>query len=114
MARAVLSPVRPTIDGAAVSYTAPTADGDAVPPGAMLLVKNASTAAITVTLITDATIGGLDIADKTLSVGAGADVLIAIPRDTVYRETTAGATEGLVQVNYSAVASVTRVAIANA
>jgi hypothetical protein len=114
MARSVLAPVAPTIDGAAISYTAPTAEGDAVQPGTALLVKNGSAGAITVTLVTDAVINGLAIADKTLSVGAGADVLVAVPRDTIYQETSAGATRGLVQVDYSAVTSITRASIANA
>lgn len=114
MARAVLAAVAPSIDGTSLSYTAPTVDGDAVQPGTTLLVKNGSAGAITVTLVTDALIGGLAVADKTISVGAGADVLIAIPRDTIYRETSAGTTFGLVQVDYSAVTSVTRANIANA
>lgn len=114
MARAVLAPIAPSIDGASITYTAPTVDGDAVQPGTTLLVKNGSAAAITLTLVTDALIGGLAVADKTITVGAGADVLVAVPRDTIYRETSAGPTFGLVQVDYSAVTSVTRASIANA
>lgn len=113
MARAILAPISPSIAGAAVTYTAPTADGDAVHPGTTLLIKNASAAAITVTLVTPALVDNLAIADKTLTVAAGADVLVAIPRDVIYRETTAGATFGLVPVNYSAVTSVTRASITN-
>lgn len=112
MARVVLSTVTPSIDGTPVTYAAPTVDGDAVRPGTTLAVKNASAGAITITLVTPALSGGLAIADRTLTVAAGAEVLIAVPEDVIYRETAAGATYGLVPVNYSAVASVTRANIA--
>lgn len=114
MARTVLAPVAPSIDGTPISYTAPTADGDAVQAGTTLLVQNGSAGEVTVTLVTDALVGGLAVEDKAVPVAAGAEVLIAIPRDTIYRETSEGATFGMVQVDYSAVASVTRASIVNA
>lgn len=113
MARAVLAPVDPSIEGTPITYAAPTVDGDAVRPGTTLLVKNGSASAITVTLVTPAVTGGLAIEDRTVSVAAATDVLVAIPRDVIYQDPVDGPTRGLVPVDYSAVASVTRASIAN-
>lgn len=94
----------PAISGAAPAFAAPAAS-DKTEVGAVLIVKNGSAAAVTVTLVTP---GNLDTGDaypdKTYSVPAGGEFWI--PVLAVYR-----GTDGLAAVNFSAVASVTVAAV---
>lgn len=75
------------LDGALVSATG---GGDDAPTGAGLLlaVKNGDAGAHTVTLVTPATLNGLAIADRTVSVAAGKTELIPLTSD--YRDPSTG------------------------
>lgn len=67
-----------------------------------LRIRNGSAAAVNVTLPTPGTVDGLTIADRVIAVPAGADTVIALGRGDAYRQP-----DGTVNVDYSAVASVT-------
>ena len=112
MARTVLSPVLPVVAGTPITWTAPTTEGDAIRPSAVLMVRNGGAAAITLTLVTGATAGGYAVADQTVNVPAGGEVAVG-PFPAVFPQLS-GPTAGFVHVDYSAVASVTRTAIAAA
>jgi len=89
--------------GTAVAYTAAAAGGDTCQTGAgvLLLVKNGDGADHTVTLATPGTVNGLAIADRAVTVAAGAEV--AIPVTSVYRDPATGRAA----ITYDAVTSVT-------
>lgn len=114
MARAVVAPVLTNTKGSAVAFAAPTVDGDAVQPNSIVLVQNitsgATAASVTVTLVTGATQGGFDVADATVVVPAGQTLAIG-PFGPVFPQP-AGPTRGLVHLDYSAPASVTRAVVA--
>lgn len=112
MARTFVAPVYPSLAGTSINYSAPTVEGDAVRPNTVLLIKNGSGAPITITLQTGGTVGDLAIADPTVSIAAGAEKAIG-PFSGVFPQPS-GADAGWVYVDYSAVASVTRAAIAAA
>ncbi|MGQ4513696.1 hypothetical protein [Streptomyces sp. DW26H14] len=78
-------------------------DGDSCPTGqgVLLVVKNADSAAHTVTLATPQTISGLAVADRTVSVPNGGTSLI--PLLDLYRDPETGRAA----VTYDAVTSVT-------
>lgn len=59
--------------------TATTGDKFAVGEGCVLYVNNGSGGSITVTITTPGTSNGLAIADRTVTVAAGAIKLIAVP-----------------------------------
>lgn len=91
--------------GLAPVLTSPTIDNDVVDVGRnFLMVANAGAAAVTVTIETPETVDGLDIADRTVSVAAGATELIPLT-STHYRQTTASADAavdaGRAYVNYT-------------
>lgn len=110
MARAVVSAVRPSMAGAAVTLAAPTADGDAVRPGTALLVHNTSAGALDVTVITGATVAGRAIPDDVVSIPAGAWRLIGPFTEQVLAQTS-GVTDDLVHVDYATPASFERALI---
>lgn len=114
MARTVVAPQAAGPAGSKLDYTAPTVDGDSVPPGCRVIVRNSSAAPITVTVQTGGTAaGGYAIADVgPTSIPAGEDWIFGpfTPRETFVQP--AGADAGRVLVDYSAVASVTRAAVA--
>lgn len=91
------------LGGAAVSYTAAASGGDTCLTGAgvLLLVKNGDSGAHTVTLATPGTVNGLAIADRAVSVAAGAEVGIPVTGD--YRDPSTG----LASITYDGVTSVT-------
>ena len=94
--------------GTAITYVAATAGGDKIrPSGPAIHVKNASAAAVTVTIVTPNTVQGQAIGDIAISVPAGAERMAGpFPaRDF------ANTADGLVDITYSAVASVTVAAI---
>jgi hypothetical protein len=98
-----------TSAGLAPALTAPTVDGDSIPSGQTLLwVENASGAPITVTVQTPATMSGLAVAEAGGAVpAAGRRFFGPFPKGTFGQP--AGQTDvGMVRVDYSAVASVTR------
>ncbi len=94
----------PQNSGLTPTYNAAAAGGDRVPAGngVLVVVKNASTAAVTVTLVTPGTVeGDLAIADRSYSVPASTGE-VWFPVGSNYR-----AADGLATINYSAVTSVT-------
>lgn len=96
-------------NGTVVAYAAATAGGDKVTPSpsTLLLVRNASAGAVTVTLdATGLVFNGQSVPDTTVSVPAGADAFIPVTSE--YRNPT----DGLAAITYSAVASVTVAALA--
>lgn len=113
MARTVVVPQAAGPAGTKVTYTAPTVEGDAVPPGCRVIVRNGSAAPVTVTVLTGGTVDGLAIADVgPTSIPAGEDWVFGpfTPRATFVQPS--GADAGRVLLDYSAVASVTRAAVA--
>lgn len=113
MARVLVAPQPSAAAGTALNYTAPTIDGDAVPPGCLLLVRNGSAAPINVTVVTGGKESGLDISDiGPVPVAAGADAVFGpfLPREVFAQPS--GTEVGRVLVDYSAQASVTRAAVA--
>jgi hypothetical protein len=109
MARSTPATQDITADGLAAVMTAPNADGDIVDcgTGMFMTVANGSGASVTVTLQTPGTVHGLDIADRAITVAAGAAKDIPLPR---YLRQPADATTGAGKalVDFSAVADVTR------
>lgn len=96
--------------GLAPSYVAASAGGDTFAPSSdtFLHVKNASAGAITVTVVTPGNVlGDIAIADVSVSVPAGAERMIG-PFPYEYF---ADPTDGLADITYSAVGSVTVAAI---
>ena len=111
MARLTPAVVRPSQTGTLVTMGAPNVDGDAIPPNAILLVTNASGGSITLTVDTPGNVGGLAIDQYSATVAAGTTELVGPFRDRHFVQSE-GATEGLVHVNYSSQASVTRAVFA--
>ncbi|WP_181778927.1 hypothetical protein [Pseudonocardia pini] len=109
MARSTPSAVVPTAVGATPTGLTPNADGDIVPIGVSLLVRNGSGAPITVTLQSTYARSGRELPDGGGSVPAGGYRVFG-PIDSTYRQP-ADATVGpnLALVDYSAVASVERI-----
>lgn len=101
---AVLNAQPITRAGMAPALVAADAAGDqfVAQPHTVLLVRNASAAAITVTLVTPGTTGGLAVEDPAIAVPAGADRFIGSLSDDVFRNA-----QGRVGVTYSAAAGVT-------
>lgn len=96
------------IGGRTITFAAASAGGDKVAPGnnVYLLVKNGSTAAITVTLdATGLVFNGAAVPDTAVTVGVGADAIVPVTAD--YRNTT----DGLAAITYSAVTTVTVAAL---
>lgn len=87
--------------GTAIAYTAAAAGGDTCQTGAgmLLLVKNGDAVDHTVTLVTPGTVDGLAIADRAVTVTAGAE--FAIPVGSDYRDRSTG----LASITYDAVTS---------
>jgi hypothetical protein len=110
MARAVPTVSRATKAGTAYALAAAPVDGDALPPNAVLHVKNGAGAPITLTVVTPSTVDGLAIGDFTATVPAGGERLVGPFPEAHFRQTS-GATKGLVHIDYSSVTSVTRAVI---
>lgn len=89
--------------GLAVTLSAASGGGDLCPTGkgVFLLVKNGDGSSHTVTLATPDTVDGLAVADRVVTVAAGATEVIPLP-DDLYRDT-----DGFAHLTYSAVTSVT-------
>jgi hypothetical protein len=104
MPRTAVTPQRVTTAGLAVAFEPANVDGNsfAAARGRALHVRNRSTASITVTLPTAATVDGLAIADRAVTVAAGAHASISVGSHAgIY-----GQTDGSVWVDYSAVTTV--------
>jgi hypothetical protein len=98
-----------TRTGLAPAYAAAAAGGDSFRPGptTFLHIKNAGTAAITATVVTPGRTQGFDIADLAVTVGAGGEAMLGpLPAD-LFRDPA----DGLADITWSAVTSVTFAAI---
>lgn len=102
---AVLTPQVVQIAGTTAVDNPASAGGDVVPAGdrAWLNVKNGSGAAVTVTLTTPGSVGGLAIADAVVSVPAAGSKLIGPLTASLFGDPVA--------ISYSATASVTVAAL---
>lgn len=104
MARTALVPQQIARTGVVPTYAAANVDGHSLANrGSQFLhVKNGSGSSINVTLVTPVTVGGRAVADDVVAVAAGAEKLIG-PFD----ERTYNNADGKVDVNFSAVTTVT-------
>lgn len=104
MARTPLATQTIVTAGIVPAYTNANVDGHSVANRGrtFLHVKNGSGASINVTLVTAATVGGRAVADDVVAVGAGAEKMIGPFDETVYN-----AASGVVNVDFSAVTTVT-------
>lgn len=102
MPRTTITPQRAAVGGTALATEPANVDGNAVTLDArrVLFVKNASGAAVTVTIPTTQTLEGLTVGNRTVAVPAGAERFIRPSAASVQPS-------GAVHVDYSAVASVT-------
>jgi len=103
-----LNPQALTSTGVALTFNTATAGAgvDRVPPGSILVVKNASGSPITVNLVTPLTLDGdLTVLDRTsASVAATTGINgIRVPNNEVFRDPT----DGLVGLTWSSITSVT-------
>lgn len=100
---AVLTVTQITRSGVLESLTAASSTGDSFPNdgNTFLVVKNGGASAITVTIATPAKVWGIDIAELSISVGAGATMFIGPFPEPVFNDA-----NGRVNVSYSAVTSV--------
>lgn len=101
---ATRAPQAPDSKGVTLTFFG-AANGDKVPPGVTLIVRNTSGAGITVTLMTPVVFDGdLAVADRvTNPVPATTGVAaIKVPNSEVYRDPA----DGLVTINFSATTNV--------
>lgn len=75
----------------------------------LVVIKNASVGAITVTFATPATLDGLAVADRTASIGAGETRLLGPFPPGIYNDT--GIAGGSVNMTYSGVTTLTATVI---
>lgn len=95
-----------TSSGTSLLGAAADSGGDAVAPGALLVVNNGSASEVTVTLVTAQTVDGdLPVADRDVAVPAGESAAIRVPSSYKDPET------GLVDVTYSSATDVTVLAL---
>jgi len=101
---ATYGPQSPTSAGLAATYNAAAGGGDKVPAGALLHVKNANAAILTVTISIPVTVDGQAVTARTVTVPAdtGERFIRLTPYD-VYRDPA----DGLVSLAWSVSASVT-------
>jgi len=100
MARAELSLITTTRPGTAVTFTAATADGHAFQnerENVILLVKNDSGGAVTVSINTPGTVDGLAIPDQGGSVSAGTIKAFGPFRKSLYNQDDSGGDTGLTE-----------------
>lgn len=105
---ALLQYQQSSINGEQIDYTAADAAGDTIRPDerGAVIVRNGSAGAVTVTVVVPGTEYGQPRPDVPVSVPAGTDWMIGpFPRDL------ADQADALVDIIYSAVASVTRAAV---
>lgn len=102
---ATLSVQNITTSGLEAAYSAATAttgDQFLAADDTFLHVKNGGAGTTIATLTTPATVDGLELADRTISIPAGEERFIATP-DTLYRDSS----DGLATVVFDVVTSVT-------
>ena len=104
MARTALTAAQIDEDGVVASLTAANADGHSVAfrDTLFLRVTNGSGSSITVTVQTPKTVSGLAVADRAITVAAGATTYINLGNAELYRQSS-----GVVYVDFSAVTTVT-------
>lgn len=104
MARTAITAAQIDNDGVVASLTAANADGHSITyrDNLFLCVLNGSASPITVTVQTPNTVGGLAIADRAVTVAAGARAYISLDNAELYRQA-----DGAVYVDFSAVTTVT-------
>lgn len=105
MPRTAITPQKATSAGVAVTFEPANSLGNSyfAAKGRGLVVRNGSGSAITVTLPTPATADGLAIADRAITVAAGAQTHVGVGSQAgIYAQT-----DGTVWVDYSAVTTVT-------
>lgn len=104
MPRTLITQQTITSTGLGPTYEAANVDGNSfhLVQGRIFHVKNAGTAAITVTIPTPGTVDGLAVADRTISVPAAGERLISLGSGAAYRQT-----GGVAHADYSSVTSVT-------
>ena len=108
MARTSVVTQAMALAGLAPVLTAPTADGDVVDVGRnFLMVENIGAGAVTVTIQTPVSVEGLALADRIVSVPAGATRLIPITMPA-YRQPVGTADAGRAYIDYSVPADITR------
>lgn len=109
MPRTLITPQSVTSAGLAAAYEPANASGNSLRMGSGVVVhiKNAGASTCTVTIPTPLQVDGLDIADRTVAVAAGADEFVAVGTYPVYRQS-----GGVAWLNYDQVTSVT-VAVLN-
>lgn len=97
------------IAGTNPTYNPASAGGDKTPPGAdvVLHVKNASAGSVTCTVVTPGTVAGQPIGDVNVTVPAGEERFIGPLTPNIFT-----GSDGLVDITWSATASVTFAAIA--
>ena len=90
------------------TYAAASGGGDAMVADStsFLHIKNGAGSSMTVTLVTPGTVDNLAVADRTITIAAGTDQMIAVP-DIYYKDPTTG----LASITYSSVTTVTVAAI---
>lgn len=113
MARTALATVACADEGVVAAFVAANADGHKIPGGGdvRLLVNNGSGGSINVTVQTAATSDGLAVDDQVVAVGAGVQKEIGPFRSSTYDRPVGAADEGRVYIDYSAVTSVTVLAL---
>lgn len=93
------------------NMSAPTVDGDMIPADgrSVLIVSNGSAGSLTVTAQTPATMGGLPVSEQVVTVAAAATGRLIGPFDAAtYGRPDGGADPGMVYIDFSVQASITR------
>lgn len=112
MARTSLTTQPIVQTGLVPTLAEPTVDGDVIDCGRVALyVDNTTGAAVTVTVVSTATLDGLDVADLAVSVPAGAVALIGPLPSRTFGQDSASPDAGRAYVNYSAQTGVNRAVV---
>lgn len=113
MARTAIPLITASDVGAVSPFGAANVDGGIMPPNAVLVISNGSGGSVTITVETPAGAGvpsGLNLSDRTIAVPAGQSGAIGPFHPTFYARPSAP-DAGQVYVNYSAVTSVSVLAV---
>lgn len=112
MARVDVTTVVVDALGTDPAMSAPTADGDVIDAGrVMLVVENVGTSSHTVTLQTPLQVGGLDVAQNTVDVPAGEIRCIGGLQDRIYGRSSSSPDAGRVYVDYDSPANFMRAVV---
>lgn len=111
MARSTPTTVTPTAAGAVVTPTAPDATGDIIDPGGVLVVLAGATPT-TVTIQTTKTVGDLAVEDGGGTVAANTARAFNLPASLYKQPADATVGPSKVLVDYSSIATITRMVLA--